>query len=799
MALAIPVSLGGDGPEPTNVNVEPIEVRASVLTIPAELGGDAPPEQLTDTGDVTQEGRPVFKNQSGDFVTERSITITDPRINQGQPTNIPTVMGGRFLSEEEAISSIVNAGGKDPITGRQLQGFQSIDEAVSAAKARSSNLLRGAPAQPLSQIVPEVAQAATQAVQQVSVPDTGITDIVTGRERIAATPELGTLPEFQAEPEQIGVAFGLLSTFDEKAQRDIIQEAIPEAVFETTPDGSTIIEIPTEGGGSRRSVLNRPGLSKRDVANATAQILSFLPSGRFAALGKTLAQKVARGAVGAGATEQALQEVGVELGRQERDPTSTAIAAVTGGAAEAVLPAIQAVRGARQAARVGAGEEEVAQVATSIQAAQEATEETGVPLFQAQQTGVPAQLEKQSFVAQLPAGTQSAITGLKAQNKAAGDAVENFLGQIAPDEAIITGAERVRTAAQNAVEKAKSIRAEKTSPLFKEALSEGADVDLNPVNTFINDQLEELPNSGEIAKSLKRVKSLISKKAKPSLRLLHNAKLELDQMLNKVGTDSLGNTTKAKLTEAKSILLQQMDEASPAYQTARQAFADASPAVTKIQESIIGKIAALDDTQLKQVSAKIFDPAQTNPKVIADAKKAITDVDPDAWNEIIRVELEKRLGKVKSTAESGTVENIPGQLFRALFPNEKSNKVLMNSLDAEGKKNLTYLKTALGRARLGRPGGSQTAGREEIKRELRGGVVKSIREFFQAPINTITNIGDDAAFNKRTREMAKALFDPTWKAEMKKVRQLKSDTPASARAMTQLLNDISTEEETNGN
>jgi len=114
----------------------------------------------------------------------------------------------------------------------------------------------------------------------------------------------------------------------------------------------------------------------------------------------------------------------------------------------------------------------------------------------------------------------------------------------------------------------------------------------------------------------------------------------------------------------------------------------------------------------------------------------------------------------------------------------------MNSLDAEGKKNLKYLRTALSKARLGRPGGSQTAGREEIKRELRGGVFQSLRDFFKAPISTLVSTGEDAAFNRRAAALSKALFDPTWKAEMKELRKFSPKSPAAARAFTQLLNDI---------
>ncbi|MEE8208489.1 MAG: hypothetical protein V3T88_06020 [Nitrosomonadaceae bacterium] len=179
---------------------------------------------------------------------------------------------------------------------------------------------------------------------------TDIFDPLTGSRRIRETPELGTLPEFAAteEGDTFKIAAGLLSTFNPKAQRDIIAEQIPGSTFETTPDGSTIIEVPVEGGGTRRSVLNAPGFSQQDITTALAQVLTFVGPGRLARLGKTVTQKAAIGGAAAGGTEQALQELGVSLGREERDPLGTGIAAVTGGLGEAIVPAFQAIKSKRQ-------------------------------------------------------------------------------------------------------------------------------------------------------------------------------------------------------------------------------------------------------------------------------------------------------------------------------------------------------------------------------------------------------------------------------------------------------------------
>ena len=670
---------------------------------------------------------------------------------------------------------------------------------------------------PLSQSVPaaitEAATTAGEAVESLTAPETGIGDFFTGSERIAANPEAGTLPEFGLTPEADSLAaalqggdtdaagkisLGLISTFDEKAQMDIIQDAIPEATFEKNKDGTVFIEVPTADGGTRRSVLNRPGFSKQDARTVLAQIAAFLPSSKLAALGNTLLRKIGIGAVGAGATEQGLQEVGVELGREERDPTSTAIAAVTGGLSEAVVPAVQAVRQSRNVARVGAQAEEIDLVAGNVAAAREAAEETGIPLFQAQQTGIPSQLERQSFIASLPAGTQSAVTGLRRQNRAASDAVEDFLGSIAPDEAVVTGAERFRTASQNAVRAIERIRSEAASPIYKQAFRRQRKGQLAPIDTAqielkMSRISQQFDQNGQIARNMNSALQKIEN-ANGNLQMLHLAKIELDQTLEAFGADAVGNTTKRFLTDIKTDLVNELVGQSPSYRAARDEFIRLSPEVTRVRDSIIGKVANLDDVQLKTASDKIFDAGQTNPAVVADARRIIGDVDPNAWNELLRVHIEKKLGTIKPAQEGETLQNIPGQLSRALFPNEKSTRVLMNSLDADGRRNVTFLRTALGRASQGRPGGSQTAAREEIKKELRGGVVQSIRNFISSPLRTTSEIGEDMAFNNRVRLLARTMYDPQWRAEMGNIRRLNPNSPAAARAMTQLLNDIESTE-----
>jgi hypothetical protein len=95
-------------------------------------------ETFQDTGQFLPSGRPVYQNQFGDFVTERTITEFIPEL--GGWYNIPTFYNGRILDPREAIGMVINSGGKDPVTMNLLKPFESVNEAVKEAENRSYGL-----------------------------------------------------------------------------------------------------------------------------------------------------------------------------------------------------------------------------------------------------------------------------------------------------------------------------------------------------------------------------------------------------------------------------------------------------------------------------------------------------------------------------------------------------------------------------------------------------------------------------------------------------------------------------------
>ena len=272
--------------------------------------------------------------------------------------------------------------------------------------------------------------------------------------------------------------------------------------------------------------------------------------------------------------------------------------------------------------------------------------------------------------------------------------------------------------------------------------------------------------------------------ARPTLEKLHNAKIEIDEMIAGQTKEKIGPTVKAKLLEVQERLVQILKESSPAYKEASETFAELSPAVDALKNSIIGKASNISDEQLKNLSKRVFDASETNPEVIRNAKKVIFDTDPTAWNDLLRSELGRRIGKI-NTNKLG-IPNTPSDLERAIFgTNDAQANVLFEAASPELKRNLKHLRVVLKRAKEGRPGGSDTAAKLEAKEDRS---INRILGLIFSPFKSAKDIGRQRAQLNKDAAIATALFDTKFITNLNKLQKLKPESPAFARAMAQLLN-----------
>ncbi len=640
---------------------------------------------------------------------------------------------------------------------------------------------------------------------------TGFMDTFTGADRIEATPELGTLPRFATTPEGGGelsadslrMTVGLLSTFDEKAQRDIISEFIPEASFETTRDGSTIINVPTEEG-VRRSVLNRPGFSAGDAITGITQMLAFVPAARISAMGKTLAQKVGFGAAASGATEQALQETGIALGREERDPAATALAAGLGGGAEMAGAGLRRFADGRKAKGLAVEASEVADAEARIapirEAQQAVADATGseVGLFPAQQTQQPSALIKQRLLPQLEAGSRKAAEALERQNGEVFEATMRMIDTIAPESATDNAAERFRSAAARAIDARKQARAAAASPLYREAFAKalGSELDtteaLKPVHALVDDILRSAPSGSSFERVGGKLARLLSDKTGPvDLERLQKARFEMTDMINasEASGKAVSSHLKRDITLIKQELTAQMRALSPEFAAADDVFESMSPAVSELENGIVGRISRVKDDQLQRITNMMFEPGMSGVGTVTRVKDLLDHVDPGVWDDVLRLEFSKRVDGLQQLVADSPEQlagNLPAKLLNTVYRNPNQRRMLLHGMEPNQRQNFLYLEKVLRAAASGRAAGSPTASFQAAMEKMRG-VSAVLRDTLFRPLQTLQGVGEKSLFDHNVAALTDIMFNPKWEPAMKRVRELPLDSKEAERIMADLI------------
>lgn len=643
----------------------------------------------------------------------------------------------------------------------------------------------------------EIAQQYQAQTQVPDVPGTWaeVRDTVTGELR--ETPQTEGLPELSLDLEAyakdpisaIKTTAGLLISSDEEGRKNVLKEWNPDIKIEKDSKGNEIVTMPD----GEQAVLNKPGFSKGDAYRLLFDAAFFAPSAMApgagtaaSAAGRGALKKAVIGGVAAGATEAGRQKLSQALGTgEETDIGRIGMTALTGAAAEYIPAKFKARKEAKAAERIGLEKELAEEAGKKAAKADIITEKTGVGLGRAQKTGGMSDLGRMEYVAQLPAAEQKAMKFFEKQNKQAYKAVTNLMDTIAPAESVGKASRRTRKAAQDIIGGAVEERAKAARPLYKRAFKDKTLYSPEKTINYINATLKRLPKAGERKSALEKVKGFFGENQ--TIRQLDETKIELDGMIGKAIRDG-DNRLAGNLQEVKKKLLEEVDTLNPDYKKAREIYSKKSPGIQELEESAIGTIAKKKDEQIKTVARSLFEPDKNlfDPQSVRQARTMISKQDPEAWGGIVRAEWQRRLGKARITPEDlAAGENVPGKLRSKIFGTGKERETLYAALTQEQKKNARYLEEALKKAEKGRKPGSPTAKNLSVyEKELRKGVAGGLRNFLKDIKGTVAGIGEDVAYDARTKAIADVMFDPKWKPQMSDLRKL---APTSQKARDKFI------------
>jgi hypothetical protein len=302
----------------------------------------------------------------------------------------------------------------------------------------------------------------------------------------------------------------------------------------------------------------------------------------------------------------------------------------------------------------------------------QAAKRLGVTLTPAEATGSKLQAKYEGKLGISPENEKALFSFKDTQKTKQQEAINNLLGKISPEQGL--SAAKLRESAKNIIKEKTEALQEKARPFYEAA--ERATVSPNKFNNLTKDgniqkALEKVTNSSEY-------KSELQGYAPNSIKVLDLVKRSLDDKINTALRQGQNDRARV-IAKSRDKLISRLDELSPDYKTARGIYAEDLPAIQKIKEGEIGKIANLKDTQLKKAGQIIFDPSETDIKVLNKIRDEFMRENPDAWKGIIKDEMQRKL----VTKNLGKTGNYGSNFYENILANDRQYKQFYDALKGD--------------------------------------------------------------------------------------------------------------------
>lgn len=300
----------------------------------------------------------------------------------------------------------------------------------------------------------------------------------------------------------------------------------------------------------------------------------------------------------------------------------------------------------------------------------EAGKRLGLDLTPAEATGKKQLAEIQGRVGRSPAGSK-VIEKFGAKREQQGQsAIRQFLFNVSPEGS--SANEAIRRSAKKMVGDEIHAMQKAAKPFYEKARR-----DVIP-----EENLKQLMNDPVIKKGYDDIFRDVTtiKESKDvdlnSIQMLDLAKKNIDDDIANEISSRAPNAFRIKvLTESKQDLVNVADTFSPNYAEARGIYEASSPAIEALQGSVVGRIANMSDDRIKNVSKTLFDTTQTDVKVLRKMSRRFSAEDPDAWRQVMRNEMERRLEQIGA-------DRTPSSFFDQILKKDRDFKLFMTA--AEG-------------------------------------------------------------------------------------------------------------------
>lgn len=357
-----------------------------------------------------------------------------------------------------------------------------------------------------------------------------------------------------------------------------------------------------------------------------------------------------------------------------------------------------------------------AEMAEGIEGAQ-AARELGLQLAPSEATGSQMLASFEEATRPTLETQRSWLDFKKGQKEGQKRVVEGFLDDVSPiaSETEKTYAERARDLAQSIIKEQEEALQKQAAPYYKEA--ENVRIDgWDALGIKETKNLDKLLEDKIINKAFNDVEKTpryfneVRGAPKDSIKYLDQVKKRLDDEIERYIQQGEKETVRA-IQKSKDKLVSTLDAASDDYKVARQIYSEESPNIDKLRKGKMGQLAQTRDVNLKNFTKRLFDPKETDPKVLELVRDQMYAKDPEAWNGLVRNEMERRLSQSKNLAKTDNygsffydsilTNDLP--MFKAALKNDPEAVAKLDTMQRAFKNlvNSVTVKTAAGQSRSG--------------------------------------------------------------------------------------------------
>jgi hypothetical protein len=253
----------------------------------------------------------------------------------------------------------------------------------------------------------------------------------------------------------------------------------------------------------------------------------------------------------------------------------------------------------------------------------------------------------------------------------------------------------------------------------------------------------------------------------------------------KKGGGSIDSQTVGKLVGINKALREAMEQSSPDYKAAQEAYRQLTrEVVSPMQNSLVGVLAKVKDVDAAKAASKMFsNQVIQSPENIRKARMAIQQAEKTdeayagAWDGIVSQYLKNSSDKALRETASGDAASLANRFRQAIAPTPRSRAVLREAFGGgrEGAQRMQTFDAVMGAldkvARVP-TASSETAFFQQIFQSLNSNL-QNVGMFVVSPLESTKRAITDVSVEKALVQAAEAIMDPKKAAALKALRSMK--------------------------